>query len=161
MTIYLKYEGVDGDITTKGFEKQIEVMSFSLGTNRNIKSAARRDTNRESDEPTISEVTVVKLWDATSSPKLFEESVAGKLNHKATFTFTTENEGAVEKYLEIELTDTAVSSFQMSDGGGDKPTESLALNFSKITYRPFIVGADKSSKAGSTVMWDLQKQSNK
>ena len=105
---------------TKGFEKQIEILSFSFGTNRNIKSAARKATNRESDEPHLSEISLVKLWDATSSPKLFQESVAGKLNYKARFTFTTTSEGAVEKYLEIELTDAAISGFQMSDGGSDK-----------------------------------------
>jgi type VI secretion system secreted protein Hcp len=161
MTIYMKVEGIEGDVTTKGFEKQIEILSFSFGANRNIKTAARKDTNRESDEPRLSEVSLAKLWDATSSPKLFEESVAGKLNHKATITFTTTSEGAVEKYLEIELSDTAISSFQMSDGGADKPTESIGLNFSKIQYRPFTVGADKVAKAGATVMYDLTKMSTK
>jgi type VI secretion system secreted protein Hcp len=157
MAIYLKFDGVEGDVTTKGFEKQIEILSFSFGAKRNIKTAARKDTNRENDEPRLSGVSLVKLWDATSSPKLFEESVAGKLNHKATITFTTTSEGAVEKYLEIELSDTAISSFQMSDGGVDKPTESIGLNFAKIQYKPFTVGADKIAKAGRTVTYDLSK----
>jgi type VI secretion system secreted protein Hcp len=159
MGTYCKFDGVEGDVTTKGFEKQIEILSFSFGANRNIKTAARKDTNRESDEPRLSEVSMVKLWDAKSSPMLFQESVGGKLNHKVTITFTTTSEGAVEKYLEIELTDTAISSFQMSDGGGDRPTESIGLNFSKIQYRPFTVGPDKVAKAGATVMYDLTKMS--
>ena len=76
-------------------------------------------------------------------------------------TFRTTSEGSVEKYLEIELSDAAISSFKMGDGGADKPTESLGLNFSKIQYRPFIVGADKIGKAGKTVMYDLTKMSAK
>ena len=85
------------------------------------------------------------------------KSVAGKINHTATITFTTTSEGSVEKYLEIELTDTAISSFQMSDGGGDKPTESIGLNFSKIQYQPFTVGADKVAKSGKIVSYDMSK----
>lgn len=119
MAIYLKLDGVEGEVTTKGFEKQIELLSFNFGANRNIRTARRTDKNRESDEPNISEVSLVKLWDPTSSSKLFEETVAGKLNHKAILTFTTTSDGSVEKYLEIELTDAGVSSFQMSDGGSD------------------------------------------
>jgi type VI secretion system secreted protein Hcp len=64
MAIYLKFDGVEGDVTTKGFEKQIEILSFRFGTNRNIKTAARKNTNRESDEPHLSTVSLVKLWDA-------------------------------------------------------------------------------------------------
>jgi type VI secretion system secreted protein Hcp len=161
MAIYLKLDGVEGDITTKGFEKQIEVLRFSFGANRNIMTASRRDTNRESAEPSLSEISLVKLWDATSSSKLFEEAVAGKLNHTATITFTTTSEGSVEKYLEIELTDTAISSFQMSDGGAERPSESVGLNFAKIQYRPFTVSSDKIAKAGKTVMYDMTKMSAK
>jgi type VI secretion system secreted protein Hcp len=157
MAIYLKFDGVQGDVTTKGFEKQIEILSFNFGANRNIKTAARKDNSRESDEPHLSEVSLVKLWDAASSPKLFEEAVGGKLNHKATLTFTTTSDGAVEKYLEIELSDTAISGFQMSDGGDDKPTETIGLNFAKIQYKPFTIGADKIAKAGATVTYDLSK----
>ena len=40
MAIYMKFHGIEGDITTKGFEKQIEILSFSFGANRNIKTAA-------------------------------------------------------------------------------------------------------------------------
>lgn len=161
MAIYLKLDGVEGEVTTKGFEKQIELLSFSFGANRNIRAARRTDKNRESDEPNISEVTLLKRWDPTSSSKLFEETVAGKLNHTATLTFTTTSDGSVEKYLEIELTDAGVSNFQMSDGGGDKPTESLGLNFAKIQYRPFTVDDKKTAKAGKAVMYDLTKMSAK
>src|SRR4051812_50166681 len=105
MAIYLKIPGIDGDITTKGFEKQIEILSFNFGANRPIKTASRSDASRESAEPSVSEVSLMRLWDATSSSKLFEEAVAGKLNHTATITFTTTSEGSVEKYLEIELSD--------------------------------------------------------
>jgi len=157
MAIYLKYDGVEGDVTTKGFEKQIELLSAALGASRNINTAARRETNRENSEPNISEIQLTKEWDPVSSSKLFEESVAGKLNHKAVITFTNTVEGAVEKYLEIELTDAGVGSLHMSSGSEGAPSESFSLNFAKIEYKPFTVGADKSAKAGKSVSYDLSK----
>jgi type VI secretion system secreted protein Hcp len=54
MAIYLKLGGVEGEVTTKGFEKQIEIMSASFGTARNIASAARKTNNRETSEPSQS-----------------------------------------------------------------------------------------------------------
>jgi type VI secretion system secreted protein Hcp len=155
MSIYMQLGDVEGEVTTMGFEKQIEIMSVSFGTARNIASPARKANGRESSEPMLSEMNLTKEWDSTSSVKLFEELIPGKLNLKALLTFTTTSEGSVEKYLEIELTDVGISNFQINGSGEDKPSESLALNFAKIMYKPFVVGADKTAKTGKIVTYDL------
>ena len=92
-------------------------MSASFGTARKIASPARKANSRESFEPSISEVNLTKEWDSTSSAKLFEQSIAGKLDLKALLTFTTTSEGSVEKYLKIELTDAGISNFQINGSG--------------------------------------------
>ena len=155
MAIYMLLTDVPGEVTTKDFEKQIEIISASFGTARHIASPARKANGRESSEPMLSEVNLTKEWDSTSSPKLFEESIAGKLNLKAVLTFTTTSEGSVEKYLEIELTDVGISNFQINGSGDDKPSESLSLNFAKIQYKPYVIGADKTAKTGKVVSYDL------
>jgi type VI secretion system secreted protein Hcp len=155
MSIYMKLGDVEGEVTTKGFEKQIEIISASFGTARNIASPTRKANSRESSEPRLSEVNLTKEWDSTSSAKLFEGSIAGKLNLKALLTFTTTSEGSIEKYLEIELTDVGISNFQINGSGEDKPSESLSLNFAKIMYKPYVVGADKTAKTGRIVSYDL------
>ena len=155
MSIYMQLTDVEGEVTTKGFEKQIEIMSASFGTSRNIASPARKANGRESSEPMLSEVNLTKEWDSTSSVKIFEQSIAGKLNLKALLTFTTTSEGSVEKYMEIELTDVGISNFQINGSGDGKPSESLALNFAKIQYKPYVVGADKIAKTGKIVSYDL------
>src|SRR4051812_27446375 len=157
MAIYLKYDGIDGDVTTKGYEKQIELLSATLAASRSIRISARREVNRETSEPSMSELHLAKEWDPVSSSKLFEESVAGKLNHKAVITFTNTVEGTVEKYLEIELTDAGVSDLHLSAAGEGAPSESISLNFAKIEYKPFTVGADKIAKAGKAVSYNLSK----
>lgn len=72
MAIYMKYPDVDGESTTAGFEKQIELQSFQFGIGRGIASA-RGTSTRESSEASVSEITVTKLSDGASL-KLMEES---------------------------------------------------------------------------------------
>ncbi|MGH7064055.1 MAG: Hcp family type VI secretion system effector [Stellaceae bacterium] len=131
MAIYMKYGSINGPVTTQGFEKWIELNSFQWGSGRAIGSAARGSTSREHSEPSLSEVTVAKLTDV-ASPKLFLESVAGKLDNKVTIKFTTTTKGAIDTFLTFELTDCGVSGYSMSSGG-EMPQESISLNFTKIS----------------------------
>lgn len=127
----MKYGSINGPVTTKGFEKWIELNSFQWGSGRAIGSAARGSTSREHSEPSLSEVTVAKLTDV-ASPKLFLEWVAGKLDNKVTIKFTTTTKGEVDTFLTFELTDCGVSGYSMSSGG-EMPQESISLNFTKIS----------------------------
>jgi type VI secretion system secreted protein Hcp len=131
MAIYMKYGSIKGPVTTEGFKDWIELHSFQWGAGRAIGSAARGSTSREHSEPNLSEVTVTKQTDV-SSPKLFLESVAGKLDNKVTLKFTTTTKGKVETFLTYELTDCGLSAYTLSSGG-EMPTESLRLNFTKIS----------------------------
>ena len=83
MAIYCKYGDIKGAVTTDGFKDWIELNSFQWGASRHIGTAARGATTREHSEPSLSEVTVTKLQDV-SSPKLFLDSVAGKMDNKVT-----------------------------------------------------------------------------
>jgi type VI secretion system secreted protein Hcp len=152
MAIYMKYGSIKGPVTTDGFKDWIELHSFQWGVGRGIGTAARGSTSREHSEPSLSEVTVTKLTDV-ASPKLFLESVAGKLDTKVTIKFTTTTKGKVETFLTYELTDTGISGYSLSSGG-DMPNESLSLNFTKITktfsgLNPDIAGSPE------TVGYDL------
>src|SRR6185503_5967848 len=131
MPIYMKFADVKGPVTTEGFKNWIELESMQLGTHRSIGTAARGATNREHSEPSISEIVVTKRTDV-SSPKLFLDSVAGKLDNKVEIKLTTTTKGKVETFLTIKLEDTGVSNYSLTSGG-DMPMESLSLNFTKIT----------------------------
>src|SRR5690242_12027422 len=130
MAIYMKFGDVEGSCTTSGFEKWIELQSFQFGVGRAVGTAARGSTTRESSEPSISEVTVTKVMD-TSSNKLFTDAVAGDFSTKVTIKFTTTTKNSVKEFLSYELTDCGISGFSTSSGG-DAPSESLSLNFTKI-----------------------------
>ena len=152
MAIYMKYGSIKGAVTTEGFKDWIELNSFQWGTGRGIASAAHSPTSREHSEPSLSEVTVTKQMDV-SSPKLFLESVAGELNNKVTITFTTTTKNKVEPFLKFEMENTGVSGYSVSSGG-DMPSESLSLNYTKI--QKTFIGTDPSTKGTpETVGYDM------
>ncbi|MBC9208254.1 type VI secretion system tube protein Hcp [Roseomonas aerophila] len=152
MAIYMKYQGVDGESTTTGYEKQIELQSFQLGVGRGI-STARGTSTRESSEASVSEVTVTKQTDGASL-KLFEESLYGKLDHEVIITFVrTQTGGGVQPYLRYTLTGAGVSGFSLTSGG-DRPQESVSLNFDKIEMTYGMIGDDQTGSNASTA-YDL------
>ena len=140
MAIYMNWDGVTGDVTTQGFEKWIELQSFQWGVGRGIGSAMSGQASRESSIPSVSEIVVTKRMDS-SSPGLWTDSVAGQLNTTVKIAFTTTSQGATTQFLNYELTNTGLSGYSLSSGG-DMPTESLSLNFTKVVWS--FTGTDPS-----------------
>jgi len=139
-------------VTTDGFKDWIECSSFQWGVSRNIGTAQRNSTSREHAEPVISEITVTKQSDI-ASPKLFLDSVAGKLDSKVTIKFTTTTKGKVDTFSTFDLEGVGLAHYHMSSGG-DMPTESLSLNFTKISYT--FIGMDPTvSGSPETVGYEL------
>ncbi|HXT81678.1 MAG TPA: type VI secretion system tube protein Hcp [Acetobacteraceae bacterium] len=152
MAIYMKYGSIDGSVTTEGFAKWIECNSFQWGVGRAIGSAARGATTREGSEPSLSEIVVTKAMDK-ASPKLLQDAWGGTMDSKVTIKFTTTTKNKVEDFLIYELENTGLSGYSVSSGG-DTPSESLSLNFSKITET--FKGLDpKTSGTPETVGYDL------
>jgi type VI secretion system secreted protein Hcp len=156
MAIYMKFGSISGPVTTKGFEQWIELESFQWGVGRGVGTAARGSTSRESSEPSISEVTVTKRMDIASN-RLFQDATGGDLSSEVTLKFTTTTKDTVTTFLTYVLSDTGLSGYSLSSGG-DNPSESLSLNFTKvmITYS----GLDPKTQAKpDTVGYDLTKMS--
>ena len=146
--IYMSYQDIQGDVTAAGYEHQIELTSFQWGVGRGISAGAAG--GREVTAPRLSEITITKSLDS-SSPKLLQASLIGE-GKTVQINFVKFANGAGSTYLQINLTNTLVSSFSMSSGG-DRPTESLSLNFTKIEVR-YPEFADASGLV-PRVGWDI------
>jgi type VI secretion system secreted protein Hcp len=152
MAIYLKYEGIDGEATHDKHPKWIDVSSLQFGVGRGISTPTGAAANREASEPSISEVVVTKQLDA-SSTSLFTESVTGAVGKKVEIHLV--NTGSPgNTYVEYTLTNALISGYSLSSGG-DRPTESISINFTKIEYKH--IPYDDKNKAGTpvTVSYDL------
>lgn len=154
MAIYMKYGAINGDVTTDGFKDWIELGSCQLGAGRGISSARGSASNREASEPSISEITVTKTWDAKSSSKLFEEAVSGEMDRAVEIHFTSTGAKKQETFFVVKLSETGISGYSLSSGG-DKPSESISLNFAKIELVPKIVDPKLGVKDGEKVSFNL------
>src|SRR6185295_14966275 len=101
MAIYMKCAGIDGQVTAKGHEKWIELQSCQFGVGRGISSATGSDANREASAPSVSEIVVTKVTDATS-PLFFQESLIGK-GKQITIEFVRTSADQLETYMTLTL----------------------------------------------------------
>ena len=130
--IFMQYAGITGDSTKGPACSGIELNSFQWGVGRGISSPTGSSADRESSAPSVSEIVVTKSTDS-SSPKLLYASLIGtKGSAHIDFCKTGSTDQNMVPYLSFDLTNTMISGFSISSGG-DRPSESISLNFAKIT----------------------------
>jgi type VI secretion system secreted protein Hcp len=152
MPIYVKYAAIDGDVTATGHEKWIEVNSFQWGVGRGISSPTGASADRESSAPSVSEIVVTKATDIAST-KLLDAALHGE-GEDVTIDFCKTDKSALNVYLSYTLTNTMISGYSMSSGG-DRPSESLSFNFTKIMCTDVGLGAKNEDGQPATVGYDL------
>ena len=155
MPIYIKYGDIKGDVSAeghKGADGWVEVNSFQFGIGRGISSPTGGSADRESSAPSVSEIVITKPMDK-SSYRWMEESLYGE-GQDVTIDFCKTDKGALEVYASYTLTDCMVSGYSVSSGG-DRPSESLSLNFTKIVYNFSEMGAKNAKGETPKTGWDI------
>ena len=151
--IYMHYDGIDGDVTATGYAKWIEIGSKQWGVGRSISSpSGGGGAGREASPANVSEIVVTKLQDV-ASPHLFAQATVGKAKTVQIHMLGTIG-GQLKPYIKMTLDNVLISGYSQSSGG-DRPSESLSLNFTKITmiYTSY---DDRGNETGSkTVSYDL------
>lgn len=151
MSIFISFDGIPGNATEEGHKDWIAVDSFQFGVGRGISTPVGDAARRESSKPSISEVVFTKRLDKASL-KLWEASLIGNEGKLVKVDFTrTGDGGKLEVYAQYELTNSLVSGYSVSSGG-DSPSESVSLNFTKVMFK--YNGADagnKGTKVGSNI----------
>lgn len=153
---FLKIEGVDGESTRSGFEKHIELLSFSWGAS-NTAVVGSSGAGGGAGKASVSSFRCLKATDS-ASPPLFQACCAGKHFPKAKVTLRKAGGDSPVDYLVYEFEKVYIDSVQWSgsSGGDDRPTESLGISFGKVTvtYTP----QSDTGATGSPVVasWNLQ-----
>lgn len=147
MAIYMKYGDIKGDATHKGHEAWLDINSFQFGVGRAIMTPVGSTANREASQASVSEVTITKNMDA-SGPKFFLEACVGIKGAEVKFDFVSTGDPG-ETYLTMTLTDALVSGYSVSSGG-DRPSESISINFTKVQMKH--VGAKTDNTAGTPMV---------
>ncbi len=135
MPIYFQMEGIQGDATQEQHVKWMDIQTMHWNVSRNVNTLAGAAANREASEPAVSEVTLTKVSDS-STTKLFQAACTGNSGVTATIDMvSTSNPGIT--YIQYVLHNAIVASYTVGSSG-DRPTESITLNFTQmdITYTP-------------------------
>jgi type VI secretion system secreted protein Hcp len=154
---FIKLGTLNGESTRKGFEKWIEIFSFSMGAS-NPTTVGAGSGGMSAGKVSVSSFNIMKKTDV-SSPTLFSMCCVG--DHFPTATVTL-NKASGDKttaldFLKYEFTEVYIESIQWSgsSGGDDTPTESVSLAFAKvkITYTPQTTKGGKGDPVSTS--WDL------
>jgi type VI secretion system secreted protein Hcp len=148
--IHLRLSGVTTGALNNMHSNDIQITSFQFGTSRSFSSPA--SGTRQGSTPNISEITLTHQTD-NYSIALLNKSLRGDVPGVPASLYFSDASGpggAAFDYLQIDLTQTVISSFSMSSGG-DHPSESLSLNFVTMTFTYRVTGTTTVQK----VSWNI------
>lgn len=156
MAIYMQIQGIDGNVTTQGYQNWIELESFNFSVQRKLNTQPGRISNREGSKPSVSEVDVSKRLDKSSS-LLFGEATVGTAKPTVNIHFVTTS-SSPQPYLEYTLSNVIVSAHAINyehvepseDSGTETyPLENVSLNFDKIEMK--VIPFDQNHKPQSPI----------
>jgi type VI secretion system secreted protein Hcp len=150
---FLELDGVDGESTRKGFEGQIELLSFNLGAHN--PSTIGAGGGGGAGKVSLTPFVLTKVTDK-ASPTLFQACCTGKHFPKAKVTLHKAGGDAAVDYLTYEFEKVFVEdlSWSGSSGGDDRPIEQASLAYGKVTvtYTPQTETGAKGSPVVAS--WD-------
>ena len=153
--IVLKFKkDIKGECTTSGYEGWINVDNVAFGVGRSIQSVSEGSDKRDVSTPTISEVAISRSTDL-ASPEFFFQACGGQTLELATINIVQVENNEPKVHVAIELTDPIVSGYSISTGG-DNPSESVTLNFTKISFQYNSFDGKKVTQSAAK-KWDLSK----
>jgi len=153
--ILLKFSTqIKGTSTVSGHTDWITIDSLQMGVGRAI-SVSGGGTDRDTSNPSFSEISLSKATDIASAD-LFMQAVCGKSLGKAEIHFiqTGGSDKKQQVFLTIELEGPIISSYSASSGG-ERPSETFSINFTKISYKYDSFTGD-SVVTGTPKKWDLE-----
>lgn len=154
MSIYLEAEGIEGNVTAEGYEKNVAILSCNFGVQRHISMEAGNMSNREATRPSISEVTLTKLAD-NSATAIFKEAVTGSGGKTYKIKFVRTGTDKVQEFMSYELENCLVSGYSISADAENEPVENITLSFSKVMVNYNDHDATNKSGSPQRVGYDL------
>ena len=128
---FLKLEGIEGESTMRGHEKEIDVHSMSFGVTQPLQ-VGRGGAGLSAGKASFGEIHFTKYTDK-ASPKLYQAAGAGTHISKAIFTGQKSGDKPM-LYFKVTLSDVLISSFQNAGAGGSEMTEQVSFGYSKIEF---------------------------
>jgi type VI secretion system secreted protein Hcp len=153
---HLKIEGafeIKGESKVKGHEDEIQLLSYSFGASN--PGSRHESTGGGTEKGNFGDMSfMVKTSKAT--PLLFLAVASGKHIDKATLYVSKAGGDEPVVYLEVQMTDCLISSWQTSGSeGGDSGMDSFSINFAEINVIYRGQKADGTPEADVTQGWKI------
>jgi type VI secretion system secreted protein Hcp len=153
MGLFMKYGALVGEVSQETHKEWIEINSLQWGVGRGISSGVRGGSLREASAPSVSEITVSKVMDI-SSPLLLKEAIGGKAVEVKIEITQTDDAGKHVSFQKYVLTNTMISGYSFSSGG-ERPSESLSLSFTKFDSEYLNINDQFEAKTTGHVVYDI------
>lgn len=156
---FLDLKDIPGESTALGFEKKIEIFSFSWGASSPV-TIGSGTGGVSASKVSISSFNVMKKTDIASTA-LFKNCCLGKHIDTMKVSMRKQTGAGQEAFLIYSFSEVFVESIQWSgsSGGDDTPTESVSFAFGKVQIEYKTQGKDGKLVAGTPVKWDITKSS--
>lgn len=152
---YLQLDGVKGESADSKHQGWIECTSVHWSITQPRSATASTGGGHTAERAELSEISISKLIEV-ASPLLAQLCACGKTLPKAKLEMQrADGNGEPVKYFEVELENVLIAHVAPSFAGGDFPTESLGLKFSKARWKytqQKVGGGSSGNTAGG---WDL------
>ena len=142
-----------GESMLTGFTDKIELLSFSHGVAMQI-TGDISNSERTSGKPNHQDMTVTKYLDA-ASPVLNQNCCEGKAFPKVDIIIGRNDSGAVVELMRYTMKNALISSISVGGGGGDKPVETLTLNYNHIAWKFTSQKPEVGTEGAVPGMWNL------
>jgi type VI secretion system secreted protein Hcp len=133
--IHLEFDMVTGAPSTVHTNHAV-VKSFSWGVST---PAPLAGSGGGSARPAVSDISIGKVFDKYTLPLLKTQLKGVHTPHAVLYFNGVNASGVAFDYLELDLSDVFITSYQTSSGG-DFPSESLSMTFDAITLKAHIPG---------------------
>jgi type VI secretion system secreted protein Hcp len=159
MDIHLDLQkgSINGESQEKGFEKQIQVLSWSWGATQTGSFA--HGAGGGAGKVSMQDFHFTMQM-CTASPALFMHCATGQHISQAILTARKSGQKtAQQKFLVINFYDLLISSYNTGGANASDglPTESVSFNYSKIDIEYFVQDAKGVTKSAGKNGYDLQK----
>ena len=126
---YIKFDGIDGEATTKDHKGEVEVLSWNWGLSNSGGTGSGAGSGKGKATPM--ELRVVHRYDK-ASPLLAKSAAAGKHVPSAVLTARKAGEGQKD-FLKITMKEVFITSV-MASGDGNGQSEEVAMRYGTIDF---------------------------
>lgn len=151
--LVMKIDGVEGECTLKGYEKQITCLSYNHGISNPMQMDVA-NIGRSRGRCIHQDFSITKNLDKATTLLNYKCAMGANLK-PITFTVLRASGDAAHKPMMIyTLENPVISSVSVSGGGGSTPVETVAINYTKIKWEYKVQDKDMADPGSVAAEWD-------